>query len=131
VAAVSQPVSSGNLTVTGLHQHVQVDRDVNGIAQITATDTHDLFFAQGWVHASERLWQMEVWRMIGAGRLSEILGADALSRDVFIRTLNWRGAAERDFATLSDNAKNVLKDYTDGVNAYVTSSASASRVPPG
>ena len=119
VAAVSQPVSSGNLTVNGLHQHVQVDRDVNGIAQITAADAHDLFFAQGWVHASERLWQMEVWRMIGAGRLSEILGSDALSKDVFIRTLNWRGAAERDFATLSDNAKTVLKDYTDGVNAYV------------
>ena len=119
VAAVSQPVSSGTLTVSGLHQHVEVDRDVNGIAQITAADPHDLFFAQGWVHASERLWQMDVWRMIGAGRLSEILGADALSKDVFIRMANWRGAAAHDYAALSDNGKSVLQAYSDGVNAYM------------
>ncbi len=119
VAAVSQPVSSGTLTVSGLHQGVEVDRDLNGITQITAADVHDLFFAQGWVHASERLWQMEVWRMIGAGRLSEILGKDALSKDVFIRTLNWRGAAERDYGVLSDSAKAVLAAYTDGINAYM------------
>ena len=119
VTAVSQPQSSGNLAVHGLHQAAEVDRDINGITQITAADSHDLFFAQGWVHASERLWQMEVWRKIGAGRLSEIVGDAALSKDVFIRTLNWHGAAERDWGALSDEAKAVLTAYTDGVNAYV------------
>ncbi len=119
VTAVSQPVSAGTLSVAGLHGRVQVDRDLNGITQITASDSHDLFFAQGWVHASERLWQMEVWRMAGAGRLAEILGKAALKQDEFIRTLNWRGAAERDYGALSDTAKAVLQAYTDGINAYI------------
>ncbi len=119
VTAAAQPVTSGNLAVAGLHGQVRVDRDVNGIAQITAGDAHDLFFAQGWVHASERLWQMEVWRMAGAGRLAEILGPAALKQDEFIRTLDWRGAAKRDYAALSAGARAVLQAYSDGVNAYV------------
>lgn len=119
VTAVSQPATSGTLAVDGLHGPVRVDRDVNGIAQITADDSHDLFFAQGWVHASERLWQMEVWRKAGAGRLAEILGSAALSQDEFIRTLNWRGAAERDYLALSDRAKAILAAYSDGVNAFI------------
>ncbi len=119
VTASGQPTTSGTLAVSGLHGRVQVDRDASGITQITAADSHDLFFAQGWVHASERLWQMEVWRMAGAGRLAEILGSAALKQDEFIRTLDWRGAAEQDFAALSDTAKAVLQAYCDGVNAYI------------
>jgi len=119
VTAVSQPTQAGSLDVRGLHSPVEISRDLNGIAQITAADQHDLFFAQGWLHASERLWQMEVWRLIGAGRLAEVLGSDALSKDVFIRTLDWRGAAERDYAALSDDARSVLGAYSDGVTAYM------------
>ena len=119
VTASGQPTTSGTLSVAGLHGRVQVDRDLNGITQITASDAHDLFLAQGWVHASERLWQMEVWRMAGAGRLAEILGKAALAQDEFIRTLNWRGAAERDYEVLSDKAKAVLRAYCDGINAYI------------
>ncbi len=119
VTAAAQPQLSGTVAMPGLGADVQVTRDVNGITQIAASSTHDLFVAQGFVHASERLWQMEVWRRAGAGRLAEILGSAALPQDEFIRTLNWRGAAEKDYAATSDEGKVVLQAYSDGVNAYI------------
>lgn len=119
VTAAGQPQLTGTVSASGLGADARVSRDANGITQITAATPHDLFFAQGWVHASERLWQMEVWRRAGAGRLAEILGDAALAQDKFIRTLNWRGAAERDYAALSDDTKAALQAYSDGVNAYV------------
>ena len=75
----------------GLREPVTVRRDAYGIAHITAATPADLFFAQGCVHASERMWQMEVWRHISSGRLSELFGASQLDTDRFIRTLGWRG----------------------------------------
>jgi penicillin amidase len=81
------PQTSGALRLSGLDAPVTVQRDANGIAQITATDVHDLFMAQGYVHAQERMWQMEVWRRISAGRLSEVFGKGSLETDRFIRTL--------------------------------------------
>ena len=117
--ASGQPPLSGTRQVPGLGAEVRIARDGNGIPQIEAANQHDLFFAQGWVHASERLWQMEVWRRIGAGRLSELFGKSQLDTDSFIRTLDWRGAATRDLAVLSDDTKAVLQAYADGVNAYV------------
>jgi hypothetical protein len=65
------PQTSGTIALAGLHQQTQVVRDGNGILQITADDVHDLFMAQGYAHAQERMWQMEISRRIGAGRLSE------------------------------------------------------------
>ena len=75
--------------------------------------------AQGYVHAQERLWQMEVWRHISAGRLSELFGKSTLDQDRFIRTLGWRQAAERDLEALSEEARAAVDAYTDGVNAYI------------
>ena len=66
------PQTTGELRVTGLDAGVSVARDAAGFAHITATTPHDLFVAQGFVHAQERMWQMEVWRHISAGRLSEL-----------------------------------------------------------
>jgi penicillin amidase len=114
-----QPQLTGTRQVPGLGAEVRVTRDVNGVTQISAASSHDLFFAQGWVHASERMWQMEIWRRIGAGRLSELFGKSQLATDRFIRTLDWRGAAARDLAVLSEDTKTVLQDYADGVNAYL------------
>ena len=94
-------------------------RDEHGIVQIYADNPHDLFLAQGYVHAQERLWQMEVWRHISAGRLSELFGKSTLDQDRFIRTLGWRQAAERDFATLSEGARAALDAYAEGVNAFI------------
>ncbi len=119
LTASGHPQLSGSRTVPGLSAEARIVRDENGITQITATSAHDLFFAQGWVHASERLWQMEIFRRIGAGRLAELFGSSQLATDRFIRTLDWRGAAARDYAALSDNGKAILAAYSDGINAFV------------
>ena len=113
------PQTTGTLRAPGLSAPVTVQRDISGIAQITATTSHDLFMAQGYVHASERMWQMEVWRHIGAGRLSELFGKGSLGQDRFIRTLGWRQAAERDLAGLTAGTRAVLDDYAAGVNAWL------------
>lgn len=119
LTASGQPKLSGTVTLPGLAGEARVSRDASGVTHITADTSHDLFFAQGWVHASERMWQMEVWRRIGAGRLSEVFGESQVATDSFIRTLDWRGAAERDLAVLSDETKAFLQAYADGVNAYL------------
>lgn len=113
------PQASGRLVVPGLDGQVSVDRDINGIAQIRASMTHDLFLAQGYVHAQERMWQMEVWRHIASGRLSELFGEGTVKTDSFIRTLGWRRAAERDLAGVAPAARGVLDAYSQGVNAWL------------
>jgi penicillin amidase len=113
------PQTSGTLGVSGLDQPVSVARDRTGIAHITAGTAHDLFMAQGFVHAQERFWQMEVWRRIGAGRLSELFGEATLSADTLVRTLDWRSAAARDLAAASPEVRSALDAYTAGVNAWL------------
>ena len=114
------PTTSGTLRAAGLTAPASVTRDASGIINITATTAHDLFLAQGYVHAQERFWQMEVWRHIGAGRLSELFGATTLKEDEFIRTLGWRQAAQRDLDAASPELKADLQAYADGVNAWLT-----------
>ncbi len=113
------PQTSGTLTVPGLERPVTVVRDVAGIAHIRAETVHDLFMAQGFVHAQERMWQMEVWRHISAGRLAEMFGESQLDTDRFIRTLGWRQATERDLAAMTPDARAVLDAYAQGVNAWL------------
>ncbi|MBC8446336.1 MAG: penicillin acylase family protein, partial [Chloroflexi bacterium] len=81
---------------------------------------HDLFFAQGYVHAQDRFWQMEFWRRIGSGRLAEILGESALENDRFIRTVGWRRTAAQELEQLDDQMRAVLEAYAEGVNAYIS-----------
>ena len=113
------PETSGTLHVAGLQQTATVRRDVNGIAQIEAANPHDLFMAQGYVHAQERMWQMEVWRHISSGRLAELFGPGSIDDDKFIRTLGWREAAERDLALLEPTTRAALDAYAEGVNAWL------------
>ena len=113
------PQTSGTLTVPGLDRPVTVVRDVAGIAHIRAATVHDLFMAQGFVHAQERMWQMEVWRHISAGRLSELFGESQLDADRLIRTLGWRQAAERDIAAVTPETRAILDAYAEGVNAWL------------
>ncbi len=115
----SLPQTTGELRVNGLRAEVTVARDDHGIAHITATDPHDLFLAQGYVHAQERMWQMEVWRHIAAGRVAELFGEGSIDTDRFIRTLGWRQAAERDLAAASPTVRSVLDAYAQGVNAWL------------
>jgi penicillin amidase len=113
------PQTSGTLAVPGLERPVTVVRDIAGIAHIRAETVHDLFMAQGFVHAQERMWQMEVWRHISAGRLAEMFGDSELDTDRFIRTLGWRQATERDVAAMAPEARAVVDAYADGVNAWL------------
>ncbi len=119
VTARALPQTSGTARILGLSGNVTVARDEAGIAHITADTSHDLFVAQGYVHASERMWQMEVWRHISSGRLAELFGAGQLDTDRFIRTLGWRVAAERDLAAVAPEGRAVLDAYTEGVNAWL------------
>ena len=114
------PQTTGTIALSGLTRPVTVIRDFAGIIQITADTPHDLFMAQGYVHAQERMWQMEISRRIGAGRLSELFGEGQIDRDRYIRTLGWRVAAQRDLDAMAPETVGILEAYADGVNAWIT-----------
>jgi penicillin amidase len=80
---------------------------------------HDLFFAQGYVHAQDRFWQMDAWRHIGSGTLSEMFGSAQVETDTFLRTLGWRMTAEAEWEQLGPESRSSLEAYTEGVNAYI------------
>lgn len=113
------PKVQGEIAVPGLSAPVEVLRDQWGVPHIYAENEHDLFFAQGFVHAQDRLWQMEMNRRIGSGTLSAILGESTLSIDRFMRTLGLRRAAERDLASADEEIRVLLQAYADGVNAFI------------
>ncbi|MER3418731.1 MAG: penicillin acylase family protein, partial [Chloroflexota bacterium] len=115
----AMPETSGTIRLPGLSGPVDILRDANGIVQIYADIPEDLFAAQGWVHASERMWQMELWRRIGAGRLSELFGKTTVATDRFVRTLGWRQAAARDLEAFSPDVRAALDAYARGVNAWL------------
>ena len=115
----SLPQTEGRITLPDLDAPVTLRRDAAGIAHIYGDSPHDLFLAQGYVHAQERLWQMEVWRHISSGRLSELFGEATVDQDRFIRTIGWRRAAERDLEALPADVRAGLDAYADGVNAFI------------
>ena len=115
----SYPQTTGELEVVGLDAPVDVLRDARGVPTVEATSTHDLFFAQGFVHAQDRFWEMDVRRHITAGRLSEMFGDTQVETDEFVRTLGWRRIAEQEVELLSPQTIEALQAYADGVNAYL------------
>jgi penicillin amidase len=115
----SFPVTRGSIEITGLHSPVQVYRDEYGVPHIQAGDEHDLMMATGYVHAQDRLWQMDLMRRAGEGRLSEVLGAPTLSLDKLFRTVNLRDVAASIESTMHPESHRVLEDYAAGVNAYI------------
>jgi len=114
-------VISGKLKAQGLQQPVEVLRDRWGVAHIYAQNQHDLFFAQGWVAAQDRLFQMELWKRAGQGRLAEILGPAFLARDVNARLLAYRGDMKAEYESYSPDTLAILTAFTDGINAYIAS----------
>ncbi|KAB2872694.1 MAG: penicillin acylase family protein, partial [Burkholderiaceae bacterium] len=94
----AMPTIDGRLDIAALQQPVRIERDANGIPTIKAKNTHDLWFALGFVHAQDRLWQLETHRRIGAGRLAEAFGEAALPSDKFLRALGVRRAAAAQWA---------------------------------
>lgn len=113
------PRTSGTITIEGLKAPVTIIRDKWGVPHIYAANVHDLFLAQGYVHAQDRFWQMEYWRRIGSGRLSEIFGEATLKADRFIRTIGWHRTAAKELEQLDPEVKAILEAYAEGVNAYL------------
>jgi penicillin amidase len=115
------PSVSGVLTVPGLQATATVQRDTNGVIHVRAENEHDLFFAQGFVSAQDRLFQIEFQRRLGAGRLSERLGNATISLDRYFRTLGLRRAAELAWPTLTQQTRDGVVAFVDGVNAFLAS----------
>ena len=113
------PQTDGEIEVPGLDSEVTVVRDDHGIPQVYADTSHDLFYAQGYVQAQDRFFEMDVRRHITAGRLSEMVGEDAVSTDMFIRAMGWRRVAEQELSLLSPEALAYLEAFSAGVNAYI------------
>ncbi len=113
------PVEQGQLRVLGLQAPVEVIRDRWGVPHLFAQNDHDLSFAQGYVHAQDRLWQMELNRRTASGRLSEIFGPVTVETDRFLRTIGLRRAAEGDLTALDAQAREALEAYASGVNAFI------------
>lgn len=109
----------GTLQIAGLEKPVTVLRDRWGVAHIYAQNQHDLFFAQGYVVSQDRLFQMELWKRSGEGRLAEILGPSALQRDVNARLLRYSGDIDAEYKSYSPDTKEILRAFTDGINAYI------------
>jgi len=107
------------LKVRGLQKRVNVLRDRWGVAHIYAQNQHDLFFAQGFVVAQDRSFQMELWKRSGEGRLAEILGAAALSGDVNARLLRYRGGLAAEYRSYAPGTKEIVEAFTDGMNAFI------------
>jgi penicillin amidase len=115
----SQPQIAGTLKMPGALGPIDIVRDAEGVPHIYASSDRDAHFALGFVHAQDRLWQIELNRRIAAGRMSEILGPSALDTDRFLRTLGVRRNAEAILANVSTDTRNALEAYAQGVNSYL------------
>ena len=122
------PQLDGTIAISGLRAPVEVERDKLGVPHIRAQSLDDLLFAQGYVVAQDRLWQMDLLRRAAAGDLSEIFGEDALQHDVQSRTLGFTQAADAAFAAMPADRRAMLEAYARGVNAFIAQHSD--RLPP-
>ncbi|MGZ5927156.1 MAG: penicillin acylase family protein, partial [Rhizomicrobium sp.] len=120
--AAAQPATQ-NLTLPGLHQPVEIIRDHFGIAHIYAKDEHDLFFAQGYNVASDRLFQLEIWRRQATGTVAEILGPKELQRDIGNRLFRYRGDLTKELNWYHPRGAAIVGAFVDGINAYIDQTA--------
>ncbi len=113
------PTIDADERLLGLHERAEVLRDKFGVPHVFASDLHDVFFAQGFVTAQDRLWQMDIYRRAAEGRLAEVLGEPALESDRFMRTLGLGRAAQLDLGVISEEAHGLLEAYMEGVNKFL------------
>lgn len=113
------PAQEGEMVLEGLSGQVEIRRDPRGVPYIYADNKSDLFFAQGYVHAQDRLWQMEINRRIANGQLSEVLGSKALDTDRLSRTLGFARNARKDLQLIPKEMVSHLEAYCAGINAYL------------
>ena len=115
----SLPVVDGTVAVAGLAEPIDIVRDADAVPHIFASNELDALFGLGYVHAQDRLWQMEFQRRIGLGRLSEIFGGVTLTQDRFLRTVGYARAARTAWAAMPDDARRQVNAYVAGVNAFL------------
>jgi penicillin amidase len=125
----SLPQIEGTATAAGLSAPIDIVRDADAIPHVYAANKHDALFGLGYVHAQDRLWQMELQRRIGHGRLSEVLGEAALPQDRFLRTVGFGRAARTAWASMPGWATDQINAYVAGVNAFI-STHHGSALPP-
>ncbi len=116
-AALSQ--TTGEMALHGLSAPVEVVRDRWGVPHIFAKNTHDLFFAQGFVAAQDRLWQLDLWRRMAEGTLAEVVGPTVVNRDIFARLLRYRGDMEAEWQAYRPDARAIVEAFVAGVNAQI------------
>jgi penicillin amidase len=100
---------------------VEIRRDRWGIPHIYAKSTDDLFYAQGYMAAKDRLFQLDLWRRQGTGKLAEVMGPDAIPRDRIARLVRYRGNMDAEWASYAPDAKQIATEFTNGINAYIHS----------
>ena len=115
------PKTDGEIQIKGLHAPVKVFRDRWGVPHIYAENEHDLFMAQGFVQAQDRLWQMETNRRLAAGRLSEVIGPKTLGIDRLDRTMGLMRAARKELASYDVSFVKMLNAFAQGINAFIDS----------
>jgi penicillin amidase len=120
------PKTQGRLEVPGLRGRVTVRRDRWGVPHVEAAERDDLYFAEGFCHAQDRLWQMDFYRRVVSGRLSEMAGPETLPVDKLMLTLGVRRVAEREVAAMEPGLRAQLERFCEGVNA----GAAAAPAPP-
>src|SRR5712672_211043 len=109
------------VAVPGLRKPVEILRDRWGVPHIYAQTVEDLFFAQGYITAKDRLFQIDLWRRIGTGRLAEALGPSAIERDRLARAVRWRGSMEQEWSSYGPDTRRITAAFTSGINAYIRS----------
>ena len=119
VVAGTIPPLTGTLKLPGLTHPVSIVRDHHAVPHITGSSIADVYRGLGFAHAQDRLWQMELIRRAGQGRLSELFGERTLDADIFLRTLDLHGHAERSFEKFPPEAQRLLAAYAAGVNAFI------------
>jgi penicillin amidase len=131
VPSAAPAPSTTDLTLPGLHQPVEIRVDRWGISHIYARDEHDLFFAQGWNAARDRLFQLEMWRRQATGTLAEILGPREIQRDVGTRLFKFRRDLTQELQHYHPHGVAIVNAYVDGINAYIaeTNRHDARRLP--
>lgn len=124
----SKPVVKGEISAPFLADDVVVERDESGVPHITAQSDEDLYRAQGYVQAQDRLFQMDLARRQASGRLAEVVGAAAVDTDKHFRTFSLRVAAEASYDGYGEEAKNVLNWFAEGVNAFMDEATQAKKL---
>ena len=114
--------------VAGLQKQVEILRDKWGVPHIYAATEHDLFFSQGYITAQDRLFQIDLWRRAGTGKLAEVLGPSAIERDRLARAVNFRGDWNAEWAAYGPGTRAIVTAFTDGINAYIK--GLAGKLPP-